>query len=68
MRDKSAKKLVKDKVALWICQICEYPNTIDIPFCQNIRGLGVDDKYKDKNKGCSNKVEFEDNLKMEEID
>ncbi len=64
MRDESDKKLVEDKVVrekpiltLWICQICEYPNTIEIPSCQNIKGLGVDGKYKDKNNGCSNEIE-----------
>jgi hypothetical protein len=37
--------------------------------CQNIKGLGVDNKHKDKNNhGCSNNIEEEDNLKMEEID
>ena len=75
MKDETAKKLIEDKVdyeqpklTLWICQICEYPNTIEIPSCQNKNGLGVDKKYKDKNNGCSNKIEYEDNLKMEEID
>ncbi len=57
----SAKKLVEDKVykeqpklTLWICQVCEYPNTIEIQSCQNIKGLGVEEKYKDKNNGCAN--------------
>ena len=75
MKDDSAKKLVEYKVnkeqpklTLWICQICEYLNTIDIASCQNMKGLGVDDKYKDKNNGCSNNIEEHDNLKMEEID
>ena len=76
MKDETAKKLVEDKVdyeqpklTLWICQICEYPNTIEIPSCQNKKGLGVDYKYKDKNNhGCSNEIGYEDNLKMEEID
>ncbi len=76
MKDETAKKLVEDKVdyeqpklTLWICQICEYPNTIDIASCQNIKGLGVNEKYKNKNNhGCSNEIGYEDNLKMEEID
>jgi hypothetical protein len=61
LKDESAKKSVEDKVnkeqpklTLWICQICEHPNTIEIPSCQNIKGLGVDEKYKDKNNGCAN--------------
>ncbi len=52
--ENSAKILVIEKVAqeqpkltLWICKICEYPNTIKIPSCQNKKGLGVGDKYKD---------------------
>ena len=76
MKDESAKKLVEDKVdkeqpklTLWICQICEYPNTIEIQSCQNIKGLRVDDKYKDENNnGCPNEIGYEDNLKVEEID